>query len=486
MDEGGVLALYGFRGKQEFIYRTNRMKEITGASELLASMFERFLEKCDMTIDMEWEDVEWHGLLDNYVGAVVYEGGGNLCMLFKDKTTYLDFNRGLSLYVLNEATGLGLISACAPYTGDFKEDMKALHEKHDLAKRLGSNTDACTVLPYTKVDRKTYLPIVCTKAVGDDVRELTREGEVKHAAYERRAKSDPAWEAMGKEIDNIGTLKGKDSLIAVVYCDGNSIGEKLKGVNTINDMRAFSKTVHDALVRRPVKAIEEALPGKYREHRVIIDHGDEITLVVNAHVVPLVLKAYFDAVEQGGYRACAGVALCHAHDPFAAVYKIAEECCESGKAQNRKTVIAGGNEGSYIDFHFCRSGITGTLVQIRQAQEAPITLRPYAYKGDGVDFESFMEVGCKLKDSKIARADIKNLGNLILDGPKEKPACGSRYRLEMERLKFKEGADDRTIEDIEGKYGEKVPKLLFDVAGFYDVWFENAPIKDGCRGESHE
>ena len=33
MDENEVIALYGFRSKQEYIYRTNRMREITGASE---------------------------------------------------------------------------------------------------------------------------------------------------------------------------------------------------------------------------------------------------------------------------------------------------------------------------------------------------------------------------------------------------------------------------------------------------------------------
>ena len=38
MDENEVIALYGFRSKQEYIYRTNRMREITGASELIAGM----------------------------------------------------------------------------------------------------------------------------------------------------------------------------------------------------------------------------------------------------------------------------------------------------------------------------------------------------------------------------------------------------------------------------------------------------------------
>ena len=31
---GPVLAVYDFRSKQEYIYRTNRMRQITGASDL--------------------------------------------------------------------------------------------------------------------------------------------------------------------------------------------------------------------------------------------------------------------------------------------------------------------------------------------------------------------------------------------------------------------------------------------------------------------
>lgn len=40
-----ILALYDCRSKQEYIYRTNRVQEITGASELLSSLFKDFSRK---------------------------------------------------------------------------------------------------------------------------------------------------------------------------------------------------------------------------------------------------------------------------------------------------------------------------------------------------------------------------------------------------------------------------------------------------------
>ena len=41
-----VLALYDCRSKQEYIYRTNRVQEITGSSELLRNIFSDFIEEC--------------------------------------------------------------------------------------------------------------------------------------------------------------------------------------------------------------------------------------------------------------------------------------------------------------------------------------------------------------------------------------------------------------------------------------------------------
>lgn len=490
MDTDQVLALYGFRSKQEFIYRTNRMKEITGASELIATMFRDFLEQCDLPIKATWENEPWQGIPEGMVGAVVYEGGGNLCLLLENADTYKQINRAFSLYTLRKAPNLGLIAANVRWTGDFKADIKNLHAEHDRAKRMGANTEMCNALPFSKIVRKTFQPAV---SVDEKKGDLSTESVAKLKAYNRKAQDNAAWADEGKNIDDLAWEKGKDSLIAVMYCDGNSIGQRLKDVSSIEGMREFSVEVHKALVEGPLDAVQKALSAlpdeKFRHFRTIIDHGDEITLIMNAHAVPAALKAYFEAIEStGSYHACAGVAVCHPHDPFSEVYKIAEECCESAKTKNRKNVLAGQGEGSYVDFHFCRSGITGTLEQIRGAQEQSYTLRPYAYKGgEGVDFVTFMQMGRALAASAIARGDIKNLGNLVLVGPAEDPSSGSRYKLEIERLKFKEGKDAQVIENLESSVGSgQVPKLIFDIAGFFDIWFDNASTQTVLEGGSNE
>ena len=539
-----VLAVYDFRSKQEYIYRTNRMRQITGASELIAGMYRDFLRKEVRAssdgkarggrIWKDWDGVDLIGqpvnprplftngapnLGDGELGIVVYEGGGNLLVLYRNRREYANANRTFSRMVMEKAYGLSMISACAPWPADtgeegFEEARIAAFRALDRAKRIGDANVPTNVLPYTLVSRSTFQPICKRESYEGDHHELSREEVCKEGAFRRKVKEDEAcvaravaWEDQGKYIDDLGTEKGRDSLIAVMYFDGNSIGERVKSVlegtkpaDYVKTIRNFSRELHQVLVGNTVARMDEVigltagevallntnsdedgdavagtLKPKQKGYRVIIDHGDEITVVCNAHAAPLAVDAYFEAISSSGYQACGGVAFCHSHDPFAEVYRIAEECCESGKKANRarQAVAMAGLEGaaaqkaardanaSFIDFHFCRSGITGTLSQIREAQEGAYTARPYRI---GDSYDSFLRLGELLAHSKLQRSDIKELSRAILRGE-------SWYRLAYERLKAKDPAafGHGAAEDIEPDR-RILKKLLFDVTSMWDVF----------------
>ena len=197
------LALYGFRSKQEFIYRTNKMKQITGASELMANIYVQFLndaakdpasrDYCQsvpaLSIDTAWakgegqgkEPCEWQGLGSNDA-VVVYDGGSNLCMLYKDRETYISANKIFSQLVLRHGYGLELLAAGVPSNisdGDqspYKEEIKKLHAKLDEYKKLAPLTVPVNLLPYTQVDRVSFQPIV-EKGREAGREELSREVE---------------------------------------------------------------------------------------------------------------------------------------------------------------------------------------------------------------------------------------------------------------------------------------------------------------------
>lgn len=144
-----------------------------------------------------------------------------------------------------------------------------------------------------------------------------------------------------------------------------------------------------------------------------------------------------------------GIAIAHCHAPFADVYKIAEQCCESGKKKSRDK----NSKVNYIDFHFCRAGITNDLATIRGEQEKDFTARPYEFSEK---FSSFVKMGERLKE--IGRSNIKELASAIIKGD-------SYYRFELERIKSR--YPDLNIDSGD----DECKKLIFDIANVYDLWF---------------
>ncbi len=473
-----VLALYDCRSKQEYIYRTNRVREIAGASCLLADLFMGFFKDKEngFRINAEWKTAAPEKYLEVFNASgldaeIVYEGGGNLCVIYKNQEIYKKINRALSRNILDRTFGVSIIASSATVTGDFVKDRRNLYLSNALQKNLGAYHTPCNVLPITQVDRVTYQPIV--KKEKD--RQYTTESEKKMKAYHILFKEKAVTKSeMFKEMFDDMTDKGNDSILAIIYIDGNNMGSKVKAITEgkteytdgINALREFSQQTNRDFVENPIDAITERLYALYQENqndpkeqikylfRPIISGGDEITIVCNAHAVPEILETYFETLTSGSDNsACAGVALFHSHAPFADVYRIAEECCESGKNFSH---LAGNENKNYIDFHFCHAGITNSLDAIRNAQEKEYTARPYEYQKEWKDFIRYGN-----KTSSLKRADIKDLGEAIVKGD-------SYYQEEIRRIKSRDKTGD--FEEIY-QNAEQLKKYLFDISVVFDLWF---------------
>lgn len=168
--------------------------------------------------------------------------------------------------------------------------------------------------------------------------------------------------------------------------------------------------------------------------------------------------------EEKNY-ACAGIAIFHSHAPFAAVYDIAEECCENAKKKSRKT---GGN---YFDWYFCRSGLTNDMETIRETEEKGATGLPYA-----VDtFFDRINADIKPVFDKIGRSNIKALTNAPLSDSQGTDADGGNdkekhaaFLYETKRLNACCG---QTLFGKETENDSEFKKILFDAGSVCDVWF---------------
>ena len=128
-----ITALYDCRSKQEYIYRTNRIQEISGGSDLLASVYYEFIKEANkkgMTIKCDWKtnsDFSVEQFVSSGLdGEVIYVGGGNLYMIYKDKSTYIYANKILSRMLLDNTYTISIIAACVETTDNFINDRDAL------------------------------------------------------------------------------------------------------------------------------------------------------------------------------------------------------------------------------------------------------------------------------------------------------------------------------------------------------------------------
>lgn len=464
---GCVTALYDCRSKQEYIYRTNRIREISGGSELLANvygMFFRAAEKKGLRINSDWRSGAEFSVKafaeSNFDGEVIYEGGGNLCIIYKNRETYIRANRIFSRMLLEKTYTISIIASCVDTTDNFKEDRKRLYKENSRIKSTDWISVPCNTLPITQVDRDTFMPIVKK----EDNCSLSRESVLKRKAFEKSAEVGEMF------LDDISgeENKGTESLLAVIYVDGNAMGKKVKActenisgyTECTSALRRFSISTDKSFVERPISAIKaklaERTDGRHKFRRVIAG-GDEITLICNARAALDVVTAYFSALDEENRSlpddqknyACAGIAIAHSHAPFSDVYEIAEQCCESGKKKSR----AQDSRVNYVDFHFCRSGITNDMETIRETQENGLTARPYEVSAE---LSEFISAGQRL--SAIGRANIKDLATAMIKGD-------SCYRFEVERIKSRYPAAGLDSGD------EKLRKLIFDIAQVYDIWF---------------
>lgn len=465
---GCVTALYDCRSKQEYIYRTNRIREISGGSELLANVYAMFFkaaEKKGLRINSDWRsgaEFSVKGFAESgYDGEVIYEGGGNLCIIYKSREAYIRANRIFSRMLLEKTYTISVIASCVDTTDNFKADQDKLYKENSRIKSTDWISVPCNTMPITQVDRDTFMPIVRK----EDNLSLSREAVLKRKAFERSAEVGEMF------LDDISgeENKGTESLIAVIYVDGNAMGKKVKSctenitgyTECTAALRKFSLRTDKSFVERPINAIKAKLEerradGRHKFRRVIAG-GDEITLICNARAALDVVTAYFRALEEENRTlpddqknyACAGIAIAHSHAPFSDVYQIAEQCCESGKKKSR----AMDSRVNYVDFHFCRSGITNDMDSIRESQESGLTARPYEISAE---FSEFIETGRRL--SEIGRANIKELAASMIKGD-------SFYRFEVERIKSR--YPDAGLDSSD----EKLRKLIFDIAQVYDIWF---------------
>lgn len=506
MGDKRVLAMYDVRGKQDYIYRSRRIREIVGASCIIEDVFEDYLYPAARKVRNQSKDLENQEAIyqydkktverfsleaferrmeeEKYIGEVVYDGGGNFLVLYKNKETCIRVNRLFTRDLMERTYTLKVLCTILeqPDFMHYRSDNRRLYELHRKNEETESVIYPVNSLPVIQVDPLTSKPLsVKRKVPGDAKDELTKMSLERAAKCDKYQEMEKRGDTEGEKIlDNIVTKKGEESLLAVIYIDGNNMGAQVQAClegkesyeECVTELRKFSMGIQKNYVDDRISAINVMLDNKYRDklckkRRTIIKAGDEMTIICNARDALDVVRAYFKGFPEN-CSSCAGIAIFHSHAPYADAYRLAEECCESGKIWMKENRIS---HASLLDFHYCQGGIGISLEEIRKTElQGKKCSRPWMLlshtkeKGDGscYSLELAEEMASLLK--RLGRSNVKSLLDVALNSPAE---------LEMELERINAHAAER-IDFTLGKRldAEQKRRLIYDIILVYDLWFQ--------------
>lgn len=530
-----VLAMYDVRGKQDYIFRGNKIKEIVGGSLVIRDIYKDYLltdknrivsysSDVDTVKDIPkftWEEFKNHINNDKMNGEVIYDGGGNFLVLFKNKDTFNKITHRFTYDVLKNTASLRVIGTCVEIDGpgDYRKDQKALYKKHRITEGQIQNVPLCASLPISMVSTGSSLPIVYRgKDYSKEELELTKEQLAKYKKYKKCLNNENDKEEFNETVlDNIAPEKGIDSHIAVIYIDGNSMGAKVeectKNCKTYEDsikaLREFSWKIQKECIDSKKEVVDKKLKDLHdgednkTKRRLVIGAGDEINLVVAGTDAYEVAKAYLEAlgkdekysVSGQKYSSCAGIAVFKSHMPYSDAYRIAEECCESGKNKMKITDIDGNyifKNTSFLDFHLCQGAIDVSLDQIRRDEETENISRPWLVVDHGNEIPSENREEFIKKNNiysteedinkvvgfanKIGHGNVKGLLSAANDGP-------MNLEMELKRIKAHQKEEVRkemkeSWEYIDNLDKERRCKLIYDVVLMYDMWFKKGEAQN--------
>lgn len=529
-DKDYILAMYDIRGKQDFIYKSSKIKEIVGGSYIIRDCFDDCLfpaaEECsekgifsyrrntshEESNDFTVENFKKR-LQEGYIGEVIYDGGGNFFVLYKDVIIYREVNRRFYHNLLEKTYSLKVLTTYIDNVNfeNYREDQKKLYAKHRRREQRESMISPVNTLPIVQTDYRTSLPLAELQYIGDGrvgrEEKVSLESKKKYEKYsqiEKNGKEDRQIQG-SRLLDELVTKRGEESLLAVIYIDGNNMGAQVeKCLNNLKKddgtenksyeasakaLRNFSAEIQKHYITDRIRDVDALLSEKENEkRRFVIYAGDEVTFICNARnaydvAVEYLTKLAESSEEEAPRTSCAGIAVFHSHAPFPEAYRIAEECCESGKRLMKEEKI---EHASLIDFHYCQGAFGTSLEEIRKEEETEDSSRPWfvnctggQHKAGKAELIDGKYVSCEIvqkMQEMLNRAGRSNIKNLALSAKKS----AADFKSELERICAHqlEKEIDFSLGGLLNVNDELQRKLIYDMVIVYDIWFDRKETKD--------
>ena len=476
--------LYGaaVQGIQEFIFKTNELKHIVGASELVE-------EICTEAFD--------------YGGRVVVKAAGNVKCIFDCEEDCCRAVREFPWKVMKMAPGVTISQAVVEYDSNkmsFQEAVSALEGKL-RTQRNKPPKSVLTGLMGIKRANNTGLPI-------GEVRNA-KDGNVLYLDDATRAKlsKKDIFKLCHKSFGRTGLKAGniafeisqicdQNDWIAIIHADGNGLGQVVQKVGCKEiDFSAFSQSLNQATVEA-AHAAYNAVKTQFGEDGVIpirpvVLNGDDMTVFIRGSLAIAYADAFIHAFEEktaeylkdaqgnniltkygvfkGGENyltACAGIAFIKSSYPFYYGYQLAEELCGQAKKDTKSIAGEGHLPASCLMFHKVQDSFITTYEDIVRRELTTV---------DGLSFK----VGPYYINDMANRYTVADVTNIAGLDSESGVKSGLRNWLSI-RLKDKARADlrlERMKQIFEGETDlatidrlTKEPRpLAYDVLAYHTI-----------------
>lgn len=484
-----VLAMYDVRGIQSYIFKSNMAKEIIGASVLVEKIVTEGLKKYIQGLDVEeqekymteWEQDDGEAFLNNPAikMQVMFVGGGNAYVLFRQGAECQKVNRFLAKYILEETYSLNLAIAVVEKTNSYKEDYEAINNEMRRIKAHMPLIQPVGALPFMAADSITGYPL----SYKENGTYLCTEAKLKRGSFPEREDE--------KIFDRMVTEKGDNSTLAVCHIDGNSMGirirEKMeniteysKAIPTMRELSLEIAHVFGKTFEEMTQYMQELSPKvkknlKNKLYRQIVVAGDDITFVCNARLAIPAVKYFLENVgREKDYSACGGIAFFNSHFPFSDAYQVAEACCDSAKKRAKLAENRGenGKIGNFFDFQICTNVRAAHLDSYRDkhyhSDQGYFIARPYyvpTINEEDVINKKNQKYNVERLESwahvfgKMPRSKAKQLRNIIPMGKNEI----------QKNLSFLTSRGYKILEESQEEYG-----IWYDALEIMDLSIEGA------------
>lgn len=398
--------LYGasVQGIQSFIFQTNKLREIVGASELVE-------EVCT---------TKFKEIVPNYAYENdILHAAGNIKYIFEKKDDCKKVVLNFPKIISHFAPGITVSQAVVKMEGELADFSKAVNELENRLhaqrnKRMRSETLGLMGISRS---RQTGLPVV---AKSDDkgtnehldagswaklyefdkkenrIRKKTTLKLSKKAFGDKELKAD-------RVVFDIDDMTEKNDWIAVIHADGNGLGQIVQQVGVDqHKFKEFSENLDKATTAAAIAAYEHVVnefdlnKKKRIPIRPIVLGGDDFTVICRADLALEYTTKFIEEFEnqthnevgeiltnfnvftEGNVKdrltACAGIAYIKSSFPFYYGYELAEALCTRAKKDAKdKVTIKKGEElpASCLMFHKVQDSFTEDYNDIAKRELQP-------------------------------------------------------------------------------------------------------------------